>query len=292
MQISLFKIIRSLILILSCIFVIHVNTFAQETGVELRRVSGQGNGGISLELKPGMNDSILNSSESYYAQPVYQSGFGPLDVHIYDSQVCPLGLFSLSFTGVTDTSRWNLYSHSLDSTILGDSTIYSDFEQDISEWGMMIRTRAVENPGELENSYHNGYLNSEIIYEDSSRKWLNAVPDIDAHPRLNWIRSGHSMDYANPEYDDWDMPSKSWDYYEKFEDIISRTWSPYLFVAARSQYIGGTAYSIESKHLNDFQKIASIDLILTDDSSKWSRCCVIEICYDSILPRVMPFLFH
>ncbi|MCD4789618.1 MAG: T9SS type A sorting domain-containing protein [Bacteroidales bacterium] len=273
------------LLILSSILFISLYTYSQQVEIELRRINGQGNGGISLELKSGMYDSIINSSLSFYPHLVYQPENGPVDIQINNHQVCPKGLFSISFTGISDTSKWKLYSFALDTTITSDSTIYSDYIQDISQWGIQIRTKPVKNPGEETNSFYNGYLNSKMIWEDSSRMWLDFVADNDSYTSLNWIRSGHLLDHSIPEYNDWNMPSFSYDYYEGFENVLNGCWSPYLLVAARSQKMESPAYSIESKLLNDFQKLSSIDLIITDDSTRWSRCCVIEMCSNSDLAQ-------
>jgi len=266
------------------ILIVNFLSYSQQADIEIRRINGQGNGGIVLELKTGMYDSILNSPQFFYANPVYQPEKGPVDIQIYNSQICPKGLFSIKFTGISDTSRWKLYSHTLDTTIIADSTIYSDYVQDIPQWGIIIKTKPVVNPGG--DIYgQNGYLSSTIIYADSSRMWLDFVQDNDSYSSLNWIRSGHFMDYSNPEYDDWDMPDHSWDYYEKFETVLGGGWGPYLLCAAKSQDYGGLAYSIKSKQLNSFQVLPSIDLIITADTSKWSRSCVVEMCGDSILSQ-------
>jgi hypothetical protein len=276
---------KNLLLILNLIFLTHINIYCQQPEIELRRIKGQGNGGNILELKPGMYDSIINSPESFYYQPVYQNNFGPFDIKIINAELCPKGLFSISLTGINDTSRWRLYSHSLDSTITGDSTIYSEYLQEIAQWGMQIQTKSTENPGEIINSVNNGFLYSEMFYQDSSIMWLNFVHDHDSYSPLNWIRSGNYIDLSYPEYNDWDLPTHAFDYYEKYENVIGGSWSPYLLTAVYSQDNSGPAYSTESKFLNNFQQLSGIDIIITTDTSNWSRSCVVEMCNDTLLSQ-------
>ena len=257
----------------------------QQVDVPLRRISGQGNGGAILEFKPGMRDSILNSEQSFYPFPVYEPGNGPVNLQIYNSQICPNGLFSISVTGLDDTARWKLHSYALNTTLMSDSSIYSDYMHYFNDWGIQIISKPVENPGEFLNSPTNGFLSSKIIYGDSSQIWLNFFSDLEGNHPFNWIRSGHLMDYTYPQYSDWNMPSYCWDFYEVYENETNGIWSPYLMVASHSQATASPAYSILSKMMNDFQKLSSIDLIFTDDHTKWSRCVVIEMCDDTLISQ-------
>lgn len=269
-------------------------TFCQQSNFELRRINGQGNGGINLELKNGMHDSILDSPNFFYEYPVYKQNRGPVDVIVQNAQLCPPGIFTITFTGISDTSRWILYSHAMDTTIIANSTLYEESLQEIPEWGLQIKTKPVLNPGEITNSLTNGFIYSKMFYADSSKQWLNFVTDFDSNSPLNWIRSGHIYETPEPEYCDWFMPAQAFDYYEVYEGVIDRAWCPYLLAASQSQDLGGPAYSINSKIINDFEKLASIDLVITSDVSKWSRCCVIEMCHDSMLSQgsALPFLYR
>jgi hypothetical protein len=272
---NLFCLAPALLLIIMC--------YAQDAGINLRRISGQGNGGMNLELKQGMYDSILQAGDSWYAHPVYKQGKGPVDIEITNLELCPDGSFTLTFTGLSDTSHWRLYSQGLNETVMGDSSIYCDYSQQIPDWGMRVTTRYVENPGEKINSLDNGYLTSSIQYADSSKLWLSFVPDFDGEHCLNWIRSGNLIYPNNQNYNDWYLPVQACDYFEVYENLLWRTWSPYVLAASFDQDYTGPAYSNDSKLRNDFQKLSSIDLVITNDRSKWSRCCVIETCNDSVL---------
>lgn len=70
-------------------------------GPEITQVHGIGNGGQSLELTEGSINTILSSSEHRIAEPVYQSGAGPVDIAIYDPMAIPSGEFELEIHNVT-----------------------------------------------------------------------------------------------------------------------------------------------------------------------------------------------
>ncbi|MCK7461734.1 MAG: hypothetical protein MZU84_06575 [Sphingobacterium sp.] len=45
----------------------------------------------------------------------------------------------------------------------------------------------------------------------------------------------------------------------------------------------GPAYNMNSKKYNTMDNIASVDIVLTPDKTKWTRCPVIEMSANSML---------
>jgi hypothetical protein len=128
---------------------------------------------------------------------------------------------------------------------------------------------------------NNGLLESTISYQDSSVRWLGGVQDSDvpSDPQ-NWIRSGT---YRNSGTSDWNMPSRPYDPDQNYEKIINGTWAPYLLSAANEQEHSGPAFNTGSKERFPMGNVASVDIVLTPDKSKWSRALVIEMCADDSL---------
>ncbi len=141
---------------------------------------------------------------------------------------------------------------------------------------------------------NNGLITSSVTYADSSNRWLSGIKDSDAiasNP-LNWIRSGKYVDQDNAQNNDWDMKSessqvsKAYDPNENYEKIADGTWAPYEF-ANYSKNSGsnnpGPMLELTSRRDSIFKKIGSIDIVLTADKSKWTRCPVFEMCMDANL---------
>ena len=143
----------------------------------------------------------------------------------------------------------------------------------------------------------NGLITTSVTYADSSNRWLSGIrdSDSDAHNALNWIRSGK---YANTEGgtgsedNDYDMKSSSdanskpYDPDENYEHIADGTWAPYILGnITKKSGANNPGPLLESNSRNDtvFRKIGSIDIVLTSDTSKWTRCPVIEMCLDENL---------
>lgn len=140
-------------------------------------------------------------------------------------------------------------------------------------------------------SPNNGVITSSVTYADSSNRWLSGIRDNDAIPSnaLNWIRSGKYADQDDKANNDYSVSSSStgttkpYDPNENFEKIADGTWAPYLlanFKGNSGTYNPGPVFNANCRQDSIFQKIGSIDIVLTSDKSKWTRCPVIEMCAD------------
>ena len=141
---------------------------------------------------------------------------------------------------------------------------------------------------------NNGVITTSVTYADSSNRWLSGIRDDDNIPGsvLNWIRSGTYADQNVPANSDYNIvPSanggynKPFDPNENFENIAEGTWAPY-FLSADPSLLDGAPYPMFGGNCRIdtiFRKIGSVDIVLTSDKSKWSRCPVIEMCLDERL---------
>ena len=140
----------------------------------------------------------------------------------------------------------------------------------------------------------NGVIYSAVTYADSSNRWLSGIKDSDAvasNP-LNWIRSGTYADQDDKSNNDYRVASTTsattepYDPNENFEKIADGTWAPYILTThaftgpQRSKY-PGPMYDVND-HVDSIfvDKLGSIDIVLTSDKSKWTRCPVVETGLD------------
>ena len=205
--------------------------------------------------------------------------------------------------------NWKLLDLSNDSIIKSDTTILSEYEQLFLDYGFSINIEQPYIPGPIEIgevmagnpaalkpyfeiiSPNNGLIESSITYADSSKQWLSGVSDVDLPGfALDWIRSGTYASDNVPGADDWNMgavPTTPWDPNSVYEKILNSTWTPYCMAAyGNDRVVGevlenedGPAFSKISKSMSKFKDVASVDIVLTPDKDKWTRCPVIEACY-------------
>ncbi|MBC8342428.1 MAG: hypothetical protein H8E61_00425 [Bacteroidetes bacterium] len=261
-------------------------------GPKIIRVEGQGNGGNILEFTQKTVDEILNNGK--ILTPEYDFGHGPINVKVVD----PLNVIKANFTlkfipdslQPNNISRcsWMLTNDINSDTILSDTTLQVNNEQLILDYGLSISIGQVYEPG-VTSVEGNGLIESSMEYADSSQRWLSGVPDNDGSVALNWIRSGTLEDATDASNNDYDpgADGANWkDPDESYEQVVFGTWAPYRLcsqgtgtVPMNPRYANGPAWNtfISLNHLDD---LTSVDVVITSDKSKWTRCPVIELCDD------------
>jgi hypothetical protein len=267
-------------------------------GPRLKRIEGQGNGGLVLDLTPETEDLILQNG--YVREPIYMNGKGPVAIKVIDPIRVPQGEFilkldsskSASPSGVVDgTTKWSITNTTTNETIYSDRDITIPNEQILlldrdnngkitpdERWGFSVNWVQVPNAGSDTASATNGVLESTIKFDDVSRQWLGFIRDEEGSfdPR-NWIRSGTYKDAANPEWNDY----PALDNLGAFENMLDGAFAPYRVCARDNTIIGTPAWNnAASQALASFGKLASIELVITPDKSKWTRCPVVELNND------------
>jgi len=247
------------------------------------------------------------------ATPVYENGHAPITVKVIDPLNVPVESFRLYITDSTDikpppssnpynenvvtpNARWfmvKLPGGSKNDTIYSDASIAYPYEQIINgqpsgipgysfpKMGISVTVSFTHGPGDT-LAFDNGALGaaSSITYADPLKRWITGLPDTDFAEDQNWIRSGTAQFVApeDPSYNDY----SSQDDGQAFEKIVGGTWAPYRLCAftpatvAPTSTRGGPAWrSFISQ--NSITRTASVDVIITGDKSKWTRCPVIEM---------------
>lgn len=141
---------------------------------------------------------------------------------------------------------------------------------------------------------NNGVISTSVIYQDSTKKWLDGIRDKDLPgTSLNWIRSGSYAEQVSGNSfgpnSDYDVANnKPYDPDGSYEKIANGTWAPYMLTGLTGQASSndpGPLLTHVSLTPDYFDKIGSIDIVLTSDRSKWTRCPVVEMCMDESLSQ-------
>ena len=171
----------------------------------------------------------------------------------------------------------------------------------------------------LMKNYNNGLISSSISYLDSTKQWLSGVPNVISSSAplasLNWVRAGsYKNTTSSGSTVDDDLPGDSAGVYRKIIPMTvteyadgklysytGGTWAPYYLASFYSssqygwQYNGAPACNAQQASMNtpgDMNLLANVDVVLTPDKSKWTRCPVIELCEDVTLSDGKVNKFH
>jgi hypothetical protein len=240
-------------------------------------------------------------------EPTYKVGKGPLNVEVIDPLNVVKGSYIVTFDSMVSGpannpfqnplikfGKWKMTDQGTGKVYTSDTTTVYPYEQLFIDLGLALTIAQVPYPGDSiygGMTAENGLLQSPpAIYEDSTKVWLSGVPDDDfpASP-ANWIRSGTYKSGTTAAFNDWDMdgtpgnpwdPNKNWQkiQIETYGGIVGGTWAPYCLAASKDQITVGPAYDKISKKLNTMDHLASVDIVMTPDKTKWTRCLVIEMC--------------
>ena len=270
-------------------------------GPEITRIEGRGNGGNVLELtEESEADVIANYTPK---EVTYAGGAGPIDIKVIDPLNVQAGDYILTIlpdgnpqgnSTQLDSSKWYVIntSNPLD-TIHSEQTIELGNEQLIPEWGISINIQQYQYEELSPNVFTTELISSEIVFADSSKRWLTGVQDADGNTSQNWIRSGTSSEDCDADA----YPDACWsegptgevgdpciyndfigdDDLEVWEKVVEGTWAPFKMVANRDCKDMPVSNAMNGgQNATKLSQLSSVDIVITADKSKWSRVVVLE----------------
>ena len=276
----------------------------------ITRLDGYGNGNRSLEFDSTTASNVVSSG--YVANPVYEKGSGPINVKIVDPLNLASGYFECKFRNYSppagqgnsaDTASWVIYRYdkqggSILDSVSSDVSIDFDNEQIIPEWGVSVQIHQekyyfAQGSGNIAAKYTD-MIDASISFADSSKIWLDGIKDNDAYFPSNWIRSGDyspETDPNDPAYEcqpDGPTYSNPCNYKDEvgvdpsqsYEGVLDGIIAPHKLVGYQADYMPMSYYGTfngSSKSNASISFLPSVDIVITDDKSKWTRCPVIEM---------------
>ncbi|MDG1330742.1 MAG: T9SS type A sorting domain-containing protein [Crocinitomicaceae bacterium] len=282
----------------------------------ITRLDGHGNGGNDLQLTAESKATII--SNGILETPSYDYGRGPLNVKVIDPLNVVDGYFECEFRDYTipvsfndaDGASWLISRYDQPGGILLD-TVSSEFvidvnnEQLIPQWGISVQIQ--QKPyfetglGGLVDKYSTELLRADINFADSSQRWLTGVQDNDAFFPTNWIRSGDYQPETDPNDAAYecnpnvlphldpcsyrDMAGGDDD--KLYAGLLDGTIAPHKLVGYQADYMPMAYYNTNSvlsaKYAASISYLPGVDIVITSDRTKWTRCPVLELGRDVAL---------
>ncbi|MBC7862707.1 MAG: hypothetical protein IAF38_07005 [Bacteroidia bacterium] len=174
-------------------------------------------------------------------------------------------------------------------------------EQIIPETGLSVFIEQVNDPGDGNYSTATGqtqypvkkedFIEASMTFSDATQPWLSAIEDQDGNNNYaNWIFSGNaifSTTTTPSPWDDYHVTNSQVNYFsdpdQVWEGVLGGTWAPYR-MCARSTFadplLSAPAYEKPFVSLSNvsMRTMASVDIVITTDKNKWTRCPVLEEC--------------
>ena len=246
--------------------------------------------------------------------PVYDYGRGPINVKVVDPlnvadgyYECIFEDYNTSITNGADTALWTINRYaseggSLLGSVSSEVAISTNNEQIIPQWGVSVQINQElyylpEGATGGPDARTTDLLEANLNFADSSKRWLSGVPDNDAFYPTNWIRSG---DYTpvNPDdcipagagYTGWIDPCQypdeiGIDADKTWANILGGTVAPHRLVGYQASYMPMAYFNYAAptaaRKNASISFLPSVDIVMTPDKSKWTRCPVIELGRES-----------
>ncbi len=187
-----------------------------------------------------------------------------------------------------------------EGTVFSQRAISENNEQIIPELGIGLKVAQIGVPGPkiLANVgkrgpvVSNGLVSSSIDFEKAEKFWLRAVPQTPKLDNLHWRRSGNIQEENNPYNSTCVSGTKNFvDPDNHWNNIANGLFANYRTLGvdakggkskAQVAFTSGDSYQKDViDNFNQYQRTPSIQLIITKDTTKWTRCPVVEMCeYD------------
>lgn len=274
----------------------------------ITRLDGTGNGYSKLELTKASENFIIQNG--FMETPEYDYNGGPINVKVVDPLNVKGGYYECKFRNYTangiDTASWVIYRYNNkgdanpEDSVTSDVTISQSNEQVIAKWGVSIQIYQNKYSLPSGNSTVDRYadpLSSSIEYEDSSKQWLSFISDNSSLSPFNWLRTGTfeaqqadidahvGQAYLSPECFNDDVGKDPKENYNKLlgggigPHKVTGYQCAFMPIAIPATY---NAYPAARKNAS-LSYLPSVDIVLTSDKSKWTRCVVIELGRDANL---------
>jgi hypothetical protein len=281
----------------------------------IRRMDGYGNGNRAIELTDASKAYIVQNGfmeKPEYTRgngPIHVKIVDPLNVTDGYFECEFVDYTPTNFNGV-DTASWLIKRYDTENGILletysSERTIASNNEQIIPELGISVQIKQQKYtiPNGVNGAqYTTEMISSELNFSDSSKQWMSFISDNDGFFPTNWIRSGtyspetdandpgyecldqtspSYRDYLDPcNYPDWGGTNNFIDPDKTFSKLLGGGIAPHALTGFEGSYMPMAYYNYgtptSAKNASSLSFLPSVDIVITSDKAKWTRCPVIE----------------
>jgi len=253
-------------------------------GAVVTRLEGKGAGENFLELGEGELEEILSDTNN--GEVTYAPGAAPIRVQVFNPLVVKDGDYILEFVDPypSDTlslsTGWKFYNVNDPSKVYTNEKPLAQLnEQLIADLGISIFIGQSDDAGDLVDKT-NGTIGYSLEYADASKpEWLFFIPDdLGGVPIFNFIQT------ELPEYHNFLLdPNRAFSTFAPWVPFILTDFmydepaeNPFGWNITPG-WLDPSGVSIQSPQFGGvLQSLNNVDIIFTADTSKWSRCAVVE----------------
>ncbi|MEM1319055.1 MAG: hypothetical protein AAGG75_02300 [Bacteroidota bacterium] len=248
-------------------------------GVVITRLDGEGTGANYLAVSDETREAMFAGTTE--GEITYLPGAGPVDVKVYNPLAVVDGEYELSFYDdnlnndeLETPTNWQLTKVGTNEVIESETGIETLNEQIIAQYGLSIGIKQEGEPGTFADPA-NGAIGAGLRYDDPNAPWYVVAPEggpSDQDGALNFIKTGQNEidNRLDPDQQLSSIGSGIFVPYSLCDYNVSQSMNPYISPAWMSIFSG------LARNQNPLSSLNNVDVVLTSDKSKWSRCVVVE----------------
>jgi hypothetical protein len=269
----------------------HPQTFKMINGMYgegpiVTRLEGVGAGENFLELADGEYNKIL--ADSTFGEVTYRPGAAPIRVQVFNPLVVKDGEYILKLIDPIPSDTLSLSTYWLLLNSAGDTLVrQSDKplaqlnEQLVGDLGISVLIGQSDDAGDRKDP-SNGTIGYSLSYGDPSKPaWLTFIPDDYGNIALtNFVQTELT---ANPDPNYFLDPERA---FSTFAPWVPFILVDYKFDEPAENQLGwnltpgwqdpAAGFMQQPQLGGSLQALNNVDIIITSDTSKWSRCVVVE----------------
>lgn len=259
-------------------------------GFEITRISGRGNGGVFVELTDESRSRVLD--DNFDGRLDHNRGRGPLNVKVIN----PLELQDADLevtlynadgsTAVTPNTRWRIRDLNSGRVIESDFSLGIANEQILVDYGISLTMSLIDTLGARGNSLtasdNNGAIGANIRFIDPNKPfWFAGVPDNEQIIPFPGAPNTQPFNYIKNTGNE---PDANLDPTRRLHRIGEGLFAPMFIMDFRfnptnfllSPMVLDNTNGLALRSRTPRANVPNVDIVLTPDRSKWSRCVVVE----------------
>jgi hypothetical protein len=254
------------------------------------RISGEGNPGVFLEMDDEMYEKVFQPNFNGHIK--YKPNKSPVFIQIIDKEKLKTSRYRLELDGrflqnnngtqceYDKDAVWKLVDINTQEVILQEISLFDTKEYYLKELGFSISIQNFAEPGRAQDLTLKGGIGAKLTYKNSNEiKWFNAIIDGGKyHPNIPAYNVYDFVDDV-PQSENINTINLNGLGDGFFVPILSarRTLNPdlpfYISPAPKDVAIFSTSPNLNALRYRDLN---NIDIVFTNDKSKWSKCIVVE----------------